>query len=151
MSSCPILVLHICGSTCLAIVPNMNLGCNLFSETRSCAALRAADLGSSAMIHFGREHLDVSHHLGLRLRRSAQIGSNWPSWDNLRKCSFFIHTLFRHWQGVSTDLLDTAWESTHFSLHTLFRHWQGVLTSWLPYSTYLCLDFHLLCSMTKVK
>ena len=44
--------------------------------TRSCAALRVADLGSSAMIHFGREHLEVSYRLGLRLRRSARIGPN---------------------------------------------------------------------------
>ena len=86
-----------------------------FTLTRSCAALRAADLGSSGQntfhtflrIYFWNCYLFVSHQLYLFVscqkvfEHNAKIWQLACYWDSLRKCSFFTYTD----RGVPTNVL----------------------------------------------
>lgn len=87
-------------------------------ETRSCAALWAADPDwiFRPGLSLGRYILRCSQCLASCLRHSARIGVLI-----FRYIHFFVND-----RGFPTDLLDQAWESAHFSSLTGGSNWLKV-------------------------
>ena len=112
-----------------------------FKITRSCAALRAADLGLSgqdALPFVFLQHVPSTLRLNgtLLIQKTSRdehgtptvlLWCKWESAHGVIQLTFMTQhekvLIFRYWRTVPTDLHDAAWESPHFSLLTRGPNW----------------------------